>query len=595
MTARRRRLPFGAEPDAGGTRFRVRAPACDTLALRLADGRRVAMRRDASGWFSADVEAAGPGMRYALELASGDCVPDPASRFQPGAVEGESEVVDPAAYAWHDADWYGRPWREALAYELHVGCFGGDFDGVRRYLDHLERLGVTAVELMPVAAFAGARNWGYDGVLPFAPDASYGRPEALKRLVDACHERGVMALLDVVYNHFGPSGNHLARYAPDFFHPEVHTPWGAALAFDNPAVREFFIENALYWLQEFHFDGLRLDAVHAIESVNGGAGFLRELAERVRAETAGRHVHLVLENDRNEAHWLPRDGAPGLYTAQWNDDFHHAAHVVATGEDDGYYADYIGAPVRYLAKSLAEGFAYQGEPSTFRDGRRRGEPSAGVTPSAFVDFLQNHDQVGNRALGERLGGSASLARRRALYVLLMLSPPVPLLFMGEEWDAATPFLFFCDFPGDLGDAVREGRRDEFRRFAAFGSRRRRAAIPDPNAVQTYRRSRLDWDEPRHRPHADWLAFMVRLAACRRSELVPRLKGAASGQWRMLSRAAFVVEWPLGAGERWQVAANFGEERVTLARAGRVIHGAPDDDADLAADGARVTLVGGRGA
>ncbi|MGH8161475.1 MAG: alpha-amylase family glycosyl hydrolase, partial [Gammaproteobacteria bacterium] len=391
-----RRLSFGAELVPGGVHFRFYAPALDHVEVVPEAGERIVMERSPEGFFEATAAAAGAGMLYRYEIAPGETVPDPASRFQPQDVNGPSEVVDPSAYEWSNVAWRGRPWSEAMVYELHVGCFGagGDYGGVERRLDHLERLGITAVELMPVADFAGTRNWGYDGVLPYAPDSSYGHPQELKKLIDACHARGLMVLLDVVYNHFGPSGNYLARYAPDFFHPERHTPWGAALAFDNPVLRRFFIENALYWLGEYHFDGLRLDAVHAIEEEPGGEDFLRELAECVRREIRARHVHLILENDRNEARWLPRISVPSLYTAQWNDDFHHAAHAVLTGESDGYYADYIDCPARHLARTLAEGFAYQGEHSVFRDGGKRGEPSASVWPGAFVNFLQNHDQVG---------------------------------------------------------------------------------------------------------------------------------------------------------------------------------------------------------
>ena len=573
MTGFRRRLPFGAEPDEAGVDFRLWAPAQDEVHVRLGDGRRARMTRDEEGFFGVRLGGGAAGMRYRFELGRGGCVPDPASRFQPEDVAGPSEIVDPAAYAWADARWRGRPWREALVYEAHVGCFSpsGDYDGMRWRLDHLERVGVTALELMPVADFDGRRNWGYDGVLPFAPDAAYGRPEALKRLVDECHGRGLMVLLDVVYNHFGPSGNFLGRYAPDFFHPDIHTPWGAALAFDNPMLRLFFTENALYWLREFHFDGLRLDAVHAIEAVPGGAEFLAELVARVRGEIRDREVHLVLENDRNEARWLPQPDAPMHYTAQWNDDFHHAAHVLAAGERDGYYADYLERPAHHLARALAEGFAYQGEVSDFRGGRRRGEPSAAVPPVAFVNFLQNHDQVGNRALGERLNALAPRTRLRALYTLLFLSPQVPLLFMGEEWAASTPFLFFCDFPGELGAAVRAGRRDEFRRFAAFADPSSRARIPDPTDPATFGRSRLDWEEPAAAGHAEWLAFIGGLSECRRANLVPRLALMGSGRWRASAADAFVVEWPCADGGCWRAEANFGAAPVALAAAGEVVH------------------------
>lgn len=569
-----RRSAFGAELVPGGVRFRFHAPALDRVAVVAEAGERVAMERSPEGFFETTIAGAGAGTLYRYEIAPDELVPDPASRFQPRDVNGPSEVVDPCTYPWHDAAWQGRPWSEAVVYELHVGCFGasGDYAGVERRLDHLERLGVTALELMPVADFAGARNWGYDGVLPYAPDSTYGRPEDLKRLVDACHVRGFMVLLDVVYNHFGPSGNYLARYAPDFFHPDRHTPWGAALAFDNPVLRRFFIENALYWLEDYHFDGLRLDAVHVIETEPGGTEFLAELAERVHTEIADRKLHLVLENDRNEAHWLPNSLPTPRYSAQWNDDFHHAAHSLATGECDGYYADYAEHPVRPLARTLAEGFAYQGERSVFRDNRPRGESSTVVAPTAFVNFLQNHDQIGNRAFGERLTHLIPLEHLRTLYALLFLSPAVPLVFMGEEWAASTPFLYFCDFPGDLGDAVRAGRREEFSRFTAFNNADERRHIPDPLACETFLRSRLSWNETSEPQHAEWFAFVSGLIACRRRELVPRLDGIKSGASRMFGERAFAIEWPLADGGCWRIEANLGEAAVRMSGLrGRLIY------------------------
>lgn len=593
MSRHRQHLAGGARIVPGGVCFSLYAPRPEAVTVVLDDGRRVPMARAPDGFFEATAEGVGAGGRYRYEIAPGERVPDPASRFQPLEADGPSEVIDPEAYEWRDDAWRGRPWSEAVVYELHPGCFsqGGGYAGIERRLDHLERLGVTAIELMPLAGFAGARNWGYDGVLPYAPEAGYGRPEELKRLVEAAHARGFMMLLDVVYNHFGPSGNYLARYAPDFFHPELHTPWGAALAFDNPALRRFFIENALYWIGEYRFDGLRLDAVHAIEEAPGGAGFLDELAARVHDAAAGRFVHLVLENDRNEAHWLPRKGAPRRYTAQWNDDFHHAAHAAVTGERDGYYADYADHATAHLARSLAEGFAYQGERSAFRDGCSRGEPSIDVWPPAFVSFLQNHDQVGNRAFGERLTHLVSPERLRALYVLLLLSPPVPLLFMGEEWAASTPFLYFCDYPGELGEAVRTGRRREFSRFERFADAAARDRIPDPNAADTFNRSRLDWNEIEAPAHAQWLAFVSGLIACRHRELVPRLAGAGSGGWALFGDSAFAVEWPLAAGARWRVDANLGAAPMrVLPPRGRLVHSEGAGEAEtLPPNSARVTL------
>ncbi|MGA7965507.1 MAG: malto-oligosyltrehalose trehalohydrolase [Gammaproteobacteria bacterium] len=592
MSRSRQRLGCGAEVLSDGVRFRLYAPALKSAAVTLDDGRCMPMTSADGGFFELHVEGLGAGALYRYEIAPGEHVPDPASRFQPHDVSGPSEAIDPSAYDWGDDDWRGRPWSEAVVYELHVGCFGesSDFKGVERHLDHLERLGITAIELMPIADFEGMRNWGYDGVLPYAPDHSYGRPETLKKLVDACHQRGFMVLLDVVYNHFGPSGNYLARYAPDFFHPERHTPWGAALAFDNPVLRRFFIDNALYWIGEYRFDGLRLDAVHAIEEAPGGRHFLDELAVRVREATPDREVHLVLENDRNEAHWLPRTMYPHRYSVQWNDDFHHAAHAFITGERDGYYVDYAETAVRHLARALAEGFSYQGERSVFRDGRVRGEPSAAVWPAAFENFLQNHDQIGNRAFGERITHLVPTGRLRVLYALLFLSPAVPLVFMGEEWAASTPFLYFCDFHGELGDAVQAGRRREFNRFAKFNDETVRRDIPDPLAPDTFYRSRLDWGEVGEPVHAEWQDFVSGLIACRQRELVPRLEGIASGTWRVLGETAFAVEWPLADGTRWCIEANPGDAavRAQAPRGRRVYTQAAEDDGILPPDSIRVT-------
>lgn len=557
MTTRRHDMTFGAQTGADGVRFRLWAPGCDAVTLCLGSGTHEAelpMGACGDGWFERTVRDAGAGTRYRYAVNDSLRVPDPASRFNPDDVHAASEVIDPAAYAWQDAAWRGRPWEEAVVYELHVGTFSpqGSFAGVTARLDHLVALGITAIELMPVADFPGARNWGYDGVLPFAPDSRYGRPEELKALVDAAHARGLMVLLDVVYNHFGPEGNYLHLYAEPFFSRRHHTLWGAAINFDGAdsrPVREFFIHNALYWLTEYHFDGLRLDAVHAIAD-DSTPHILDELAQRVHeAVVPGRHVHLVLENDANEARHL----GPGRYAAQWNDDIHHALHVIATGEVDGYYADYADDPLRHLGRCLAEGFAYQGEASAYRGHAARGEPSAQLPPQAFVAFLQNHDQVGNRAFGERITRIAPEAAVRAAAVIVLLAPAVPLIFMGEEFAATTPFPFFCDFGDDLRAAVTEGRRHEFRRFARFADPVAQAAIPDPNAPATFAAARLDWGAARE----DWLATYRGLLKLRREAIVPRLRGMGgnAGTFRKLGPGCLQAEWRLGDGAMLRLLAN----------------------------------------
>jgi len=521
------------------------------------------------GWWER-VEAAPAGTRYRFRIDDGQEVPDPASRYNPEDVHGPSEVIDPNAFDWRDGSWRGLPWEEAVLYEVHVGTFSpeGTFAGVEARLDYLSGLGVTAIELMPVADFPGKRGWGYDGVLPFAPEAAYGRPEDFKRLVAQAHARGLMVMLDVVYNHFGPEGNYLHAYAKSFFTERHHTPWGAAINFDDAAsrnVREFFIHNALYWLEEFHLDGLRLDAVHAIAD-DSRPDILVELAERVRAGPgAAREIHLVLENDRNQSRYLVRTdaGRARWHTAQWNDDIHHAFHVLLTGESDGYYADYAERPAWSLGRCLAEGYAQQGEPSGFREGHTRGEPSVHLPPSAFVSLLQTHDQVGNRALGERLCMLAPEAALRAATVAWLLAPPPPMLFMGEEYAATTPFLFFCDFGPELAAAVTAGRRKEFAGFARFRDPAAQAQIPDPNDAATFARSRLDWTCLDHEPHAGWLALYRELLALRRAQIAPRLArmGGNAGRFEVLAGAAVAVAWRLGDGSRLELRLNLASDSV----------------------------------
>ncbi len=547
-------MPFGARLlPGGGAVFRLWAPSARSVGVVIG-GQRTPMQALREGWFEAEVASACAGARYAFRIDDNAdlLVPDPASRCNPDDVHAASELIDPLAFDWTDGGWRGRPWHEAVIYELHVGCFtaAGTFAAAIERLDDLAALGVTAIELMPMADFPGARNWGYDGVLPFAPDASYGRPEDLKRLVVEAHARGLMVLLDVVYNHFGPDGNYLHAYARPFFDATRHTPWGAAIDFSQREVREFFIHNALYWLDEFRLDGLRLDAVHAMHD-DSSQHFIDELARRVRAGPGReRHVHLVLENDRNESRRL----APGLATAQWNDDFHHAAHVLATGERDGYYADYAQRPLELVGRTLAEGFAYQGDPSPYRDGEPRGEPSTHLSPLAFVDALQTHDQVGNRALGERLGMLADPRALDALTACLLLAPSVPMLLMGEEWSASAPFLFFCDFDGELAAAVTNGRRAEFARFPQFADELLRERIPDPNDARTFAASKLDWSERDREPHASRLAVVRELLRLRRERLMPLLPDARSGSWSVTA-GLVQVQWPLGAAGRWHLRAN----------------------------------------
>jgi malto-oligosyltrehalose trehalohydrolase len=545
------------------------APEQERVALAIEGGAEpTTMMVLDSGWHELIVGEAHAGTRYSFALEDGSRVPDPASRHQPDDVHGASEVINPAEYAWNDGAWRGRPWHEAIIYELHVGTFTpeGTFRAVIDKLDHLIELGITAIELMPIADFPGGRNWGYDGIYLFAPDSSYGRPDDLKALVDAAHAKGLMILLDVVYNHFGPDGNYLNNYACQFFTERHKTPWGAAINYDGPEshpVRKFMIHNALYWLEEYHFDGLRLDAVHAIID-DSDTHLLDELAERVRCQFVGeRHIHLILENEENEAQRLERwpTGKPRFYTAQWNDDIHHLLHTAATGEQAGYYADYH-RDTEKLARALAEGFAFQGEMMNYR-GKPRGEPSCYLPPTAFVSFIQNHDQIGNRAFGDRLTSCAPPEAVRAIAAIYLLAPQIPMLFMGEEWAAAQPFLFFCDFEEELGDAVRKGRREEFARFPEFQDETARERIPDPVDETAFRSSKLAWEDLRREPHAEWLDWYRRVLVKRRTEIMPRLAHAPgnSGEYQTFSNGAFRVCWRLGDGSRLCLLANLSDTHL----------------------------------
>jgi malto-oligosyltrehalose trehalohydrolase len=560
-------MPFGAQYGSdGGTRFRLWAPGARRIDLDLSDGdgrEELPMNAVDDCWFEARVRHARPGNRYAFRIDGGLTVPDPASRYNPNDVHAASMVIDPREFDWSDVHWGGRPWEEAIIYELHVGTFtpAGTFAAAAERLDYLGDLGVTAIELMPLADFPGRWNWGYDGALAFAPDAAYGTPVDLKQLIDAAHAHRICVFLDVVYNHFGPEGNYLGAYAPLFFNRDKQTPWGAAINFDGEGsrtVRDFFIHNALYWLEEYCFDGLRLDAVDRIVD-DSAPDIIAELATAVREGPGlARHIHLVLENDRNEAHYLGRDAQhrPLHATAQWNDDVHHSAHVLLTGEVDGYYADY-DEPLSQFGRCLAEGFAYQGESSRYRGGVTRGEPSLYLPPTAFVSYLQTHDQVGNRAFGERIGHLVESRGLRAALACVLLAPSPPLLFMGEEFGASTPFLFFCDFAPELAAAVTRGRRREFQAFTRFADSGKQEEIPDPNLPITFERSKLDWREVRTAPHEHWHAFYRDCLHLRSRYIVPRLAGMPpSGTFAIERGQVLSVDWTLADGSALHLRANF---------------------------------------
>jgi malto-oligosyltrehalose trehalohydrolase len=520
------------------------------------------MVRSTDGWHHCEVDGARAGAAYSFILQDGLVVPDPASRFQPRDVHGPSEVIDPDAYRWKTSDWNGRAFDDLVLYELHLGAFTreGTFTAAIDRLDHLSSLGVTAIQIMPVADFPGRRNWGYDGVLPYAPDGSYGRPEEFKRLIDEAHARGICVFLDVVYNHFGPDGNYLPIYAP-LFTDKHKTPWGSAINYDGDGshlVREFIIQNAIYWITEFRLDGLRLDAVHAIKD-GSGENLLHELARRVKAAAGGRQVHLVVENENNDGHLLARDrqGQPRLFSAQWNDDIHHVLHVAATGESFGYYADYRDANAK-LGRALAEGFVFQGEHMPYR-GEERGTPSNHLPPSAFISFIQNHDQIGNRALGDRMVASRPENVLFAIAAIYLLSPHVPMIFMGEEWGAREPFPYFCDFNVDLNEKVRLGRREELSRLPGFDA----DDLPDPTDEATFLSAKLDWTKRETEDARRWLSFYKELLSIRRHSIAPILPDIVGGTaiYRVRAGGALSVQWSLPDGRRLRLCANLSNQIV----------------------------------
>ncbi len=560
---RRHEGPFGAKVlGDGAVEFRLRASGAEKVEVEIEGSPHILPlgRSINSGIHVLITDMAEAGDRYRFRINGEHEVPDPASRFQPDDAHGPSEVIDPEDFDWHDGEWKGRPWHETVLYELHVGTFSpeGTFAGAKERLDHLVELGVTAVELMPLSDFPGRRNWGYDGVLPYAPDSSYGTPDELKDLVQTAHQKGLSVFLDVVYNHFGPDGNYLHSYAPDFFTDRHETPWGAAMNVDGEGsgyVREFFIHNALYWLEEYHVDGLRLDAVHEIKD-GSEKRFLTELSERVEdGPGRDRHIHLVLENEENEASRLQNE-----YTAQWNDDIHHALHVALTGEDASYYSDYADAPVKSLGRCLAEGFAFQGEPSRHR-GSPRGESSSGLPPTKFVSFIQNHDHVGNRAFGDRITNLAKPEAVRAATEIYLLAPQIPMLFMGEEWASSSPFLFFCDFEGELAGMAAKGRREEFSTFPEFADEATRERIPDPGSEETFRASKLRWEEKDEPGHAEWTALYKNLLAVRREQIIPRLENVPGGEARrrMVGERGLRAQWTMGDGSLLTLLANLSDE------------------------------------
>lgn len=528
------RPSLGAWPDRDGFRFRVWAPEVQRLELVLTAPEPGIFQpeRFLDGTWGLHVPGLRAGRRYGYRIDGQGPFPDPASRFQPEGVHGPSQLVDAGAFDWSSTGWPDVPHEDLVLYELHVGTFTpeGTFRAAIERLPLIAALGVTAIELMPVADFAGDRNWGYDGVALFAPARCYGTPEDLRALVDTAHGLGMAVFLDVVYNHLGPSGNYLPRFASQYFSTSPETAWGTSLNFDGPQaemVRAFFIENALHWIHEYRMDGLRLDATHAILD-RRPRHFLTELTTRVRESAQGRQVYVIAEDHRNLAHMVKGEGEGGWgLNAVWADDFHHKVRVALAGDNEGYYIDFQGS-MPDLARILNQGWYFQGQVSRYL-GEARGTDPSGIPPRRFVFCLQNHDQIGNRAFGERLHHQIDLAAYRAASVLMLCAPATPLLFMGQEWATSAPFLYFTDHEAELGQLVTEGRRKEFGRFRQFAEPDAQQRIPDPQAPATFERSKLPWDEMHREPHAAVLRLYQTLLALRRSE--PALRAAEPGRFR----------------------------------------------------------------
>ncbi len=558
-------MPFGARLHDGGATFRLWAPAARradlaTYAATTATPAFHPATAAGDGWWECRVEGVAAGTLYQWRIDRELLVPDPASRHNPQGPHHPSALVDPGAFEW-DAGWAGRPWHETVLYELHVGTFTdeGTFRAATAKLQELKDAGITAVELMPVADFAGRFGWGYDGVLPFAPHHAYGTPDDLKHFVQAAHRLGLMVFLDVVYNHFGPDGNYLHAYAPAFFSRTKQSPWGAAINFDGEdsrAVRDYFIHNALYWLQEYRFDGLRLDAVHAIDD-GSPLHVLDELSQAVRAATEGRHVHLVLENEDNGWRHLAPTPVPGRFDAQWNDDFHHVLHVAMTGETHRYYQDYGREPLDLLARSLTHGMLFEG--SERKDGARVNVQATPPQPlTTLVNFAHNHDQVGNRARGERLGRLVPEEAALLPTLLALLTPAIPMLFFGEEFGAPEPFLYFADWEGELRKAVRAGRRREFGHEEAHD-------LPDPCSEATFHASRPGRARLQTEAGRAWLAEVKAALAARRAHITPRQGLLSTGKHtaQRLDERGLAVQWRYDDGQVLCLELNLGAQPLAV--------------------------------
>lgn len=568
-------MPYGTNfLNDGNVEFNFWAPDAKNvkLCLKINDKlKEFEMQKNKDGMYKINTKAS-DGMLYCYKINNEINVPDPASRYQPQDIHGLSQLINPEKFNWkEDSQWKGKPWEESIIYELHTGTFTeeGTFNSLKENLDYLITLGITTIEIMPVSDFPGKRNWGYDGVLLYSPESSYGTPDELKELIKTAHRKGLMVILDVVYNHFGPDGNYLYTYAKsEFFNDKIKTPWGDAINFKNKNVRDFYINNALYWLNEYHFDGLRIDAVHAIND-ESSPDIIEEIAQKVKQNNKNeRHIHLILENDKNQSKYLG-ESKHGKYCAQWNDDFHHGIHILTTNEESGYYMDYTYKTTskftsHYIAKTIAEGYAYQGEISVFRNNSPRGEKSYHLPHYRFVNFIQNHDQVGNRALGERISLLSNINLRKAAVCLYLLAPQIPLLFMGEEFDSQSPFYFFCDFNKELSEAIKIGRREEFSKFPEFYDPKIREKIPDPSDEKTFLDSKLKWNNWDAK-HKQMLDFYKELLLIRKNKIIPILNKIKTKNFEVFTDKSFSVEWnvKLNGYKNLCVFANFGNTLIKL--------------------------------
>lgn len=569
-------MKFGAWMDSEGVRFSVWAPAAATVEVCIQGAEPFPLDAQPNGVFTGYSLNAQPGDLYTYRLNGELSYPDPASRFQPQGVDGPSEIVAPRNFAWKEGQWPSPDDTNLVIYELHIGTFttAGTFKSAAAKLEHIHALGATAIEVMPIAEFPGDRGWGYDGVGLWAPYHRYGRPEDFRELVDTAHRLGLSVILDVVYNHFGPSGNYTGAFSNQFLSERHHSPWGARINLDGPGsemVRGFFIQNALHWIHEYHLDGLRFDATHALED-DSPTHFVAELVETLR-RSSSRKLVLIAEDHRNEAKMLLPKAAGGWgLDAVWADDFHHQVERKITGSDDGYYRDYAGS-TEDIAKTMNQGWFFAGQPSELLDSPR-GTSTDGLPPSSFVYCLQNHDQVGNRAFGTRMSTAVAPEVYRAVTTLLLLAPQTPLLFMGQEWAASTPFCYFTDHEPELGMAITAGRRQEFRHFNEFADPAFVEAIPDPQSRETFQRSKLDWTEVERSPHQEILTLHQALLALRRRI---RNLDAGAGVYRAdalsattlaltygkVSSAQLLLVVHLGAGEK------VGLEKGTLGFRGAV--------------------------